>query len=127
MYWRRTRSVNPDCPSSPPGYTRPPAMRIGLISDIHGNLPALEAVLQRLEEERVDRIVCLGDVAVGPFASESASRVRALGYATIRGNWDDWMAGGEPPCAGGDVCEKLLEMGSFWSAQLDSDDIGFLH
>lgn len=101
-------------------------MRIGLISDIHGNLLALEAVLQRLEEEQVDRIICLGDVAVGPFSSETVRRVRALGCPTIRGNWDDWMAGGVAPCSGGEVCRKLLEMGSFWAAQLDADDLGFL-
>jgi putative phosphoesterase len=111
----------------PTGLHSAASMRIGLISDIHGNLPALEAVLARLDEEQVDRIICLGDVAVGPFSSESASRVQQLGFPTIRGNWDDWMAGGEPPCAGGDVCEKLLEMGSFWAAQLDGDNIGFLH
>jgi predicted phosphodiesterase len=101
-------------------------MRIGLISDIHGNLPALEAVLAQLEDERVDRIICLGDVAVGPYASETARRVRELGCATIRGNWDDWMAGGAPPCSGGEVCEMLLEMGTFWGDQLDEDDLAFL-
>jgi len=101
-------------------------VRIGLISDIHGNLPALEAVLQRLEEDRIDRLICLGDVAVGPFPSEAARRVRELGCPTIRGNWDDWMSGGDDPCSGGEVCEKLLEMGSFWAGQLDADDLGFL-
>jgi putative phosphoesterase len=101
-------------------------MRIGLISDIHGNLLALDAVLEQLEKERIDRIICLGDVAVGPFASECARRVRELGCTTIRGNWDDWMAGGEPPCSGGEVCRMLLEMGDFWSAQLDADDLAFL-
>src|SRR5918994_2005744 len=126
MYWRPARGVNPDLSVHPTGLHSAASMRIGLISDIHGNLPALEAVLPRLEEEPVDRIVCLGDVAVGPFSSETASHVRALGFQTIRGNWDDWMAGGEAPCAGGEVCEKLLEMGSFWSAQLDHDEIGFL-
>ena len=40
-------------------------MRVGLISDIHGNRPALDAVLAELEREDVDQIVCLGDVAVG--------------------------------------------------------------
>ena len=44
-------------------------MRLGLISDLHGNLPALEAVLGELEREGVERIVCLGDVAVGPLPS----------------------------------------------------------
>ena len=37
-------------------------MRIALISDIHGNRPALEAVLAEIDDERVDRIWCLGDI-----------------------------------------------------------------
>jgi predicted phosphodiesterase len=42
-------------------------MRVGGISDIHGNVMALEAVLTALKQDRVDRIVCLGDVAaMGP-------------------------------------------------------------
>lgn len=46
-------------------------MRIALISDIHGNMVALEAVLADLERERVDKVVCLGDVAMtGPKPRE---------------------------------------------------------
>ena len=41
-------------------------MRVALLADIHGNLLGLDAVLEELEREQVDRIVCLGDVAVGP-------------------------------------------------------------
>lgn len=37
-------------------------MRIGILSDVHGNLPALEAVLANLQTQRVDSIYCLGDV-----------------------------------------------------------------
>ena len=53
-------------------------MRIGLISDIHGNLPALEATLAQLEHERIDRLVCLGDIAVGPWASETLDLLAPL-------------------------------------------------
>jgi predicted phosphodiesterase len=37
-------------------------MRIGIISDIHGNLPALEAVLADIERRRLDALYCLGDL-----------------------------------------------------------------
>jgi putative phosphoesterase len=97
-------------------------MRIALISDIHGNLPALEAVLQRLDDETVDRIICLGDVAVGPWPSETVKRVDTLDCATIVGNWDAWMLDGVPPCGDSEAGKKLLEMGSFWADQLDEDD-----
>ena len=46
-------------------------MRQALISDIHGNLEALTAVLADIREQRVDRIVCLGDVVgYGPNPCE---------------------------------------------------------
>jgi predicted phosphodiesterase len=40
-------------------------VRVALISDIHANLIALEAVLAEIEREGIERIVCLGDVAGG--------------------------------------------------------------
>ena len=43
-------------------------MRLGLFGDIHGNLRALEAVLGELEDERLDGMVCLGDIADRPAA-----------------------------------------------------------
>ena len=73
-------------------------MRIGLISDMHGNLPALEAVLAKLDEEAVDRLICLGDVAVGPWPSDTVKRIAGLDCACIVGNWDAWMLDGVPPC-----------------------------
>jgi len=94
-------------------------MRIGLISDLHGNLLALEAVLAKLDEEAVDRLVCLGDVAVGPWSSDTVKRVAALDCPCIVGNWDAWMLDGVPPVGDSDAGRMLLEMGSFWAAQLD--------
>ena len=56
---------------APAGATgREPRYGVRIIADVHGNLAALEVVLAALAAERVDRIVCLGDVATaGPVRS----------------------------------------------------------
>jgi putative phosphoesterase len=101
-------------------------MRIGLISDIHGNLPALEAVLDQLESSSIDRYVCLGDVAVGPWARETVKRLRALDPDSIVGNWDAWMLDGVPPCNDSPTGRMLLEMASFWADELDGEDLEYM-
>ncbi len=65
-------------------------MRIAALYDIHGNLPALEAVLAEVEQEGVERIVCGGDLLSEPSASECLDRLRARGGAVafVRGNAD---------------------------------------
>ena len=66
-------------------------MKIALISDIHGNLPALEAVLKAIAAEQVDQIICLGDVAVfGPQPSAGMARLRQLACRFVMGNTDAW-------------------------------------
>jgi len=67
-------------------------MKVGLISDIHGNLPALDAVLGVLED--VDVLVCAGDV-VGYYAdpNEVCARLRDNGVWAIRGNHDAYVLG----------------------------------
>ncbi|MBX3374128.1 MAG: metallophosphoesterase family protein [Phycisphaeraceae bacterium] len=73
--------------------------RIGVISDIHGNLPALEAVLDRLADEAVDRVVCLGDVVgYGPHPAECLDRVIRWCSSIVRGNHDEAVL--DPRCAG---------------------------
>jgi putative phosphoesterase len=52
--------------------------RVAAIYDIHGNLPALEAVLSEIDAEGVDRIVVGGDVVPGPMAMETLARLHAL-------------------------------------------------
>jgi|YNPNPStandDraft_1061719.scaffolds.fasta_scaffold115583_2 putative phosphoesterase len=65
-------------------------MRYGVISDIHSNLPALEAVLEALSEEGVDRYLCLGDVVgYGPFPNQCCERLRELDCIVVRGNHDE--------------------------------------
>lgn len=62
-------------------------MRIAFISDIHGNLPALEAVLQDIQKCGVDQIICLGDLANGgPFPAECVAAIQSLGLVTLQGN-----------------------------------------
>jgi predicted phosphodiesterase len=62
-------------------------MRIAVVSDIHGNLPALEAVLDEIARERVERIVNLGDLLSGPlWPRETAERLMPLAWPTIAGN-----------------------------------------
>ncbi len=64
-------------------------MRIAALSDIHGNLPALEAVLSEIERERPDLIVFGGDVASGPMPAETIEALRKLKDARfVRGNAD---------------------------------------
>ena len=101
-------------------------MRIGLISDIHGNLPALEAVVAQLGADRIDRLVCLGDVAVGPWPHETTQRLRDLSPEVVLGNWDAWLLDGTRPCPDSDSGRKLLEMGAFWGQTLDAGDLEFI-
>src|SRR6185295_8298101 len=65
-------------------------MRVAALNDIHGNLPALEAVLAEVEREDVDAIVIGGDVSVGPYPRETLERLRGLGDRVrfLRGNAD---------------------------------------
>jgi predicted phosphodiesterase len=62
-------------------------MRIAAVSDIHGNLPALDAVLADIAAQKVDITVNLGDILSGPlWIAETADRLMPLGLPTIAGN-----------------------------------------
>ncbi len=64
--------------------------RIALYSDIHANLPALEAVLGGVDASGIEERYCLGDlVGYGADPSSVIARVRATGDPVIRGNYDD--------------------------------------
>lgn len=68
-------------------------MRLGVISDVHANRVALEAVLKDMPD--VDRTVCAGDiVGYNPWPGECVDRIRELGATTIAGNHDRAVAGG---------------------------------
>jgi|1186.fasta_scaffold190988_2 predicted phosphodiesterase len=100
-------------------------MRVGFISDIHGNLLALDAVLADLSRQEVDRVVCLGDICFGPQAHECLDRVRELCCPVILGNWDSWSIDGFPP-ADDPVGMMLYEIGRWWSKLLTPEDEAFV-
>lgn len=68
--------------------------RIALISDIHGNDVALEAVLGDIDRVGIDETYCLGDlVGYGPSPAVVVSRIRAAGIPTVMGNYDEGVGG----------------------------------
>lgn len=63
--------------------------RIAVISDIHSNLPALEAVLDDIGRRGITRIVCLGDlIGKGPEPSGTIALIRETCETVVQGNWD---------------------------------------
>lgn len=96
-------------------------MRVALIADVHGNLFALDAVLAEIAKEQPDRIICLGDVAAGPQASECIERIRALGCPVILGNWDAWFVDGMPNDER-ELERKLAEIGQWWADRISDED-----
>ena len=64
-------------------------MRIALFSDIHANLPALEAFFKDVEERKVDQLYCLGDlVGYNIWPNEVINEIRRRNIPTIAGNYD---------------------------------------
>ncbi len=70
-------------------------MRYLVLSDIHSNLPALEAVLAEVDLAHIDEVLCLGDlVGYGPHPNECIARLRELPLHCVAGN-HDWAAIGK--------------------------------
>jgi predicted phosphodiesterase len=90
---------------------------LGILYDIHGNLPALEAVLADAEGAGADRWLLGGDYGTpSPWPEETLARLRGLPNATwIRGNGERWLK--EPPPDRPEVLETYQELGSGVSAQ----------
>lgn len=101
--------------------------RIALLSDIHANLLALEAVLADIATSGVGETYCLGDlVGYGPDPSGVVERIRSLGIPTIRGNYDEGIGTrrGECGCYYATVQAKADGAASyaFTDAALDDAD-----
>jgi predicted phosphodiesterase len=70
-------------------------MKLAVLSDAHGNGLALEAVLDDLQREGVEDMVCLGDmVQGGPQPGEVVERLMRLGCPVVMGNADEWLLTG---------------------------------
>src|ERR671935_2220646 len=84
-------------------------MRVAALYDVHGNLPALEAVLAEGDLAAADLVLVGGDTVTGPFPRETLAALRELGerVAFVRGN-----------------CDRLP--GEFAASRLPSDELAFL-
>ena len=105
---------------------------LALLFDIHGNLPALEAVLDDARAAGAKRYLLGGDYAVfGGWPAETVARLRELQDATwIRGNVDRWAAteapDGEPASSGVASCRAMLDAATIaeLGALPESADLG---
>jgi putative phosphoesterase len=74
-------------------------MRIAILSDIHGNLQALDAVLADIRSQKPDAVYCLGDlVGYGGNPNEVTERIRRAGFPTVMGNYDDGVGYDRDEC-----------------------------
>lgn len=68
-------------------------MKIGVISDIHNNVVALEAVLDKFAAENCDKIICAGDIiGIGPYPEETVQRIMEVpNLIAVRGNHEKYL------------------------------------
>jgi putative phosphoesterase len=86
--------------------------RVAVITDIHGNLPALEAALARIDELGIERTYCGGDlVGYGPRPNEVCALIEARGIPTIHGNYDHAIARDHDDCGCAYVTPHDREIG----------------
>lgn len=86
-------------------------MRVAVLSDIHGNLPALEAVLADIETQSPDEVWCAGDIGWGaPWPSECIAIVREKGWITVKGNTDVWITGDPQTVTSEEDRKQLMEL-----------------
>lgn len=102
-------------------------MRIAIISDIHGNLVALDAVLDDITHERAtEHIVCLGDVAAfGPQPAEVVSRLREMGCPVVTGDTDATFLTPDEP-ATDELLRRLQEIDAWGAARLSPADRAYI-
>lgn len=99
-------------------------MRIAVISDVHGNLAALEAVLEAIAREGVDRLVVAGDVVVGaPDSLACWNLVRSLGYPLLRGNHERYLFDLNTEQAGPEWNSERFGPVQWASRRFDSGDL----
>ncbi len=90
-------------------------MRVALISDVHGNLPALEAALAEIEAAGLEQIVIGGDLVWGPLPRETLDRLLALeGALFVRGDADR------------DVVDREGEVSEWVADRLTPEQLEFL-
>jgi putative phosphoesterase len=101
-------------------------MRIGLISDIHGNFTALEAVLANMNEHPVDLLVCLGDVAtIGPQPKQVLEKLKGSDCTFVMGNHDSTLLD-MSKLLSYQIGQNLAATIEWCAQKLDQSDLDFL-
>lgn len=100
-------------------------MRVAILSDIHGNLLALSAVLEDLERQGpLDHLVVAGDLCVfGPQPKEVLARLRDLPCEIIQGNTDLWLI---DPSSMPEGDSEASEIAEWTRGMLDDDDLALI-
>ena len=102
-------------------------MRIAIISDIHGNAIALEALLDDVQHAAVDSIVCLGDaIQGGAQPTQVLARLRALGCPLVMGNADHMLLTGSVQPDAEPLNERQLAVRAWQLTQLTAADLSFI-
>jgi putative phosphoesterase len=106
--------------------------RVAVITDVHSNLPALEATLALIDAEGIERLVCGGDlVGYGPPPNEVCELIEARGIPTIYGNYDWAIARDQEDCGCAYVDKHDREIGQLsvdWTlANTGRRAKGFMH
>jgi predicted phosphodiesterase len=99
--------------------------RIGILADLHGNAVALDAVLAALAADRVDRLVCLGDVVAGPQPRAVLARLREVDCPSVMGNADAEVLT-PPPSASDEDARRAAEIAGWCAARLSPADLNTL-
>lgn len=101
--------------------------RVALISDIHGNLIGLQAVLADIKRRDVDEIVCLGDTAAnGPQPGACLDLLESVGPRCVMGNADQWLLDPQLDPNADDFHRKVEESDLWTIAQLSPVNRYFL-
>lgn len=108
-------------------------MRIGIISDIHGNIDALDAVLNELKTKNVDKIICLGDLIGGaPMSDEVIKRIMKIreNIIVVMGNREKYIIEGMPDVVHDEkmkVSEEQKERNEWVKNSLSKESIEFIN
>ena len=95
-----------------------PADAVAVITDIHGNLPALEAALARIAELGIERVYCGGDlVGYGPHPNEVCALIAERGIPTIYGNYDYAIARDLDDCGCAYITAHDREQSVAWTLE----------
>jgi putative phosphoesterase len=105
--------------------------RLALFSDVHGNRPALEAVLADIDSRGIGRIFCLGDlVGYGPDPNGVIDVMRGRGIPSLLGNYDEGVGGETGDCGCFYPDEAAEEVGkasyAFTAAEVTADRKAYL-